>query len=105
MLASVPLVVVAAPKIFLPESERDLRLYCDYVAGIQRQIFEDMQLALRDMMRKHGPIMYNDCGLELVKKAGDAIFARKFFPRPHNTYTISIPGVLETTTITPLDWG
>lgn len=94
MLASVPLVVVAAPKIFLPESarDRDLRLYYEYISLIQR----DMELAIYAAIIRNGPIMYTPEGLSRVTEATKSVLGKYYSSQPQR-YTLSIPelGIIE----------
>lgn len=63
MLASVPLVSIAAPRIFLPESEyeRDLRIFCEYVRKMQDLLFAELCASAR--------IPWSDEGWPLFKEA------------------------------------
>lgn len=95
MLASVPLVVVAAPKIFLPESQydQDMRLYYEYVSRIQRDLKRSMESYLNRLLIRQGKIPYNDEGYELVRQAVERTLKDESFPRLQSQYTVSIPSL------------
>lgn len=83
MLASVPLVVVAERRIFLPESERerDLRVWCDYVNGMMARAFADsFREVQRHLLERHGLIISSTHGpmprVQLINSLADV---EKFF--------------------------